>query len=263
MSRIHAADSKEATVVFVMEGRVIVGIGDKEICTVYSGEMFFLSVKQNFFVEIKDEDSYALSTVLDLKDCLNGYCSIEELIPYYKPEPNLAILKVKPRLRQYLLLLDGYLSDGYLSKELMEVKKQEFIHHLFVYYSLEEIASFLNPFLDKDLNFKEFVLVNYQKANSVTELAKMANYSTSGFIKKFKRTFGCPPLNWIIAQRVSIVSKELSTGKAIKEVAMDNGFSSYEHFCRFCKLYIGSTPAEIRTGKKGKRTESWSYRRNR
>ena len=252
-------DSRDAIIVFVMEGRVVVGMGDRELYTRHSGEMFLLSAKQDYFVEIRDEDSCAISTILDLKNCMSGCFSLEELQPLYKPGLNQVVLEIKPRLKQYLLLLSGYLSDGILSKDLAEIKKQEFICQLFTYYTSEEVASLLNPFLDKDLNFKEFVLKNHQSAKNVIELARMANYSTSGFIKRFKQTFGCPPHSWMIAQRASVILKELSAGKSIKEVAMDNGFSSYEHFCRFCKRYFGATPAEIRTGEKGKKRETWLY----
>ena len=258
-NRIDTVNSKDAIMVFVIEGEVVVGIEDREIYTIHSGEMFLLPTKRNYFVEVRGEDSSAISSIFELKNCLNEYFPIRELLPYYKPEPDLVILKIKPRLKQYLLLLDGYLSDDHLSKELIDIKQQEFACHLFIYYSPEEVASLLSPFLDKDLNFREFVLRNFKDAKSVVELAKIANYSTSGFIKRFKRTFNCSPQNWMVAQRASIILKELSIGKTIKEVAMDNGFSSYEHFCRFCKRHLGATPAEIRTGRKGEKTESRHY----
>jgi AraC-type DNA-binding domain-containing proteins len=263
MNRIDMLSSRDAIIVFVSEGRAFVGSNNRDIYTVHSGEMFLLPANQDYFFEVRDDNSYVISTVFDLKSYQNEYFSIKELQPYYKPESDPAILKIKQRLKQYLLLLDGYLSDGHLSRELMEIKKQEFVCHLFVYYSPEEVAALLNPFLDKDLNFKEFVSNNFRKSKNVIELAKMANYSTSGFIKRFKRTFNCSPQNWMIAQRASIVLKELSSGKTIKEVAIDNGFSSYEHFCRFCKRHLGATPAEIRTGKKGEKTEARYYRLDR
>ena len=258
MNRISMIDSKNEIIVFVPQGSITVGFEDRCI-TVHSGEMFILPANQNYFVEIRDEDSRAISTIFNpnncLNECLSGLESLRdmELKPDRAPELNLSVLKMNQRIWQYVTLLEGYMSDGNLPDVLIEMKQREFICLLFNYYTKEEVSQFLSSISGEDLGFRKLMEQNYRNVKNVAELASIANYSTSGFIKKFNRIFGCSPQSWISARRASAIQRELFAGKAIKEVAMDNGFCSYEHFCRFCKRHLGLTPAQIRTGTKRQR----------
>lgn len=87
---------------------------------------------------------------------------------------------------------------------------------------------------------------NYLKVNNVQELAAMANYSTSGFIKKFQKYFDDSPYHWIQKQKAKQIYMEISRKvKSLQEIATEYNFSSYQHFASFCKIHFGLPPTEI------------------
>jgi AraC-like DNA-binding protein len=92
----------------------------------------------------------------------------------------------------------------------------------------------------------KIVMNNYYNAKNVKDLAKYANYSTSGFIKKFQKCFNDSPYEWMQKQKAKKISVEIIRGiKSLQEIASEYNFSSYQHFSVFCKAQLGSTPTEI------------------
>jgi AraC-like DNA-binding protein len=127
-----------------------------------------------------------------------------------------------------------------------ELKRQEFFYLLFNYYQKQDLARFLHCILSKDIQFEKFVMTNYSNAKNVQELAKSANYSASGFIKKFQKCFNDSPYKWMQKQKAKQISIEINRGqKSLQEIASEYKFSSYQHFSVFCKTQLGSPPKEI------------------
>jgi AraC-like DNA-binding protein len=87
---------------------------------------------------------------------------------------------------------------------------------------------------------------NYLNINNIQELAELANYSTSGFIKKFQRCFNEAPYGWIQKQKAKQIAIDIKQGaKSLQEIAGDYKFSSYQHFSSFCKKQFGFPPTEL------------------
>ena len=79
----------------------------------------------------------------------------------------------------------------------------------------------------------------------------MANYSTSGFIKKFTRSFNESPYKWISHYKANRILYEINAErKPLKEIYTAYKFSSMPHFISFCKKQYGLTPGKIRKDKK-------------
>ncbi|MDR2868431.1 MAG: helix-turn-helix domain-containing protein [Bacteroidales bacterium] len=62
-------------------------------------------------------------------------------------------------------------------------------------------------------------------------------------MKKFNNNFGESPYQWIQKQKakqiyIDIINKK----KSLKEITSDYNFSSYQHFVKFCKEYLGFPP---------------------
>jgi AraC-like DNA-binding protein len=165
------------------------------------------------------------------------------------PHKNTAVttLLLKGRLPEFIRLLAGYLLDQVQLEPLYEALKQELFLLLKLYYTKDELACFFRPVLSKDLLFSDFVLKNCLKVNSVEALATLAHYSTSGFIKKFRRYFNESPYKWILHYKAKRILQDIQISrKPLKEIAEQYGFSSQSYFYSFCKKHYGKSPSELR-----------------
>ena len=143
-------------------------------------------------------------------------------------------------------MLDSYLKEGIYSTNLFELKRQELFYLFFYYYSKSDLVQFLDCVLSRDIQFKNLVVSNYLHTKDVQELAKLANYSTSGFIKKFQKCFNDSPYKWMQKQKAKQIAVEIYQGiKSLQEIANEYNFSSYQHFSVFCKTQLGAPPTAI------------------
>lgn len=235
---------------FVKEGSMNVSLNHVINEKVHKQEIIFIppnSISEISFLE----DSYVLIIYFRFQVNLCECFSMTQLYPYKKEDSGkdgLCILKFNRQIADYINLLDLYMQDGINCIRLYEMKKQEIFLLLRAYYEKELLASFFAPILDKeDMQFKNFVLQKCLHAKNVQDLAYMANYSTSGFIKKFTRCFDESPYRWISKFKADRILHELKTNvKSFKEIATEYNFSSMPHFVDFCKKQFGTTPTEIR-----------------
>ncbi len=150
----------------------------------------------------------------------------------------------------YISLLDDYLQHGPFDTTFLALKKQELFYLLFNCYSQDELSMLFHPLLGEDLIFKEFIQTHFLKVRSVNELASLAHYSTSGFIKRFRRCFNESPYRWIARKKSERICSDIISGRlSFQEIAYQYKFSSYARFVDFCKTQIGFLPSEISEGK--------------
>lgn len=165
-------------------------------------------------------------------------------------EPDLSYLEINKVLGDYLKSLDRYISDGLRCFFFHEIKIKELFYILRGYYSKEQLYAFFYPLLSNDISFSDFIQKNYQKVKTVKELADIANYSLSGFVKRFKKVFGVSAYHWINEQKATLIYREINERtKTLKEISFEYGFSSPAHFNDFCKNHFGETPGNIRKNK--------------
>lgn len=126
-----------------------------------------------------------------------------------EPENSFNLLDIKDEVSYFLKGLKACLSDGLRCRYYFELKMKEFFFLIRAYYTTEELARFFYPLLSNDTSFSEFVYNNYSKVKTVQELASLSNYSHSGFIKRFKKTFGVPAYQWIKQQKASRILHEI------------------------------------------------------
>ncbi len=100
--------------------------------------------------------------------------------------------------------------------------------------------------LPPDERFRQTVFDCWNEVKTVAELATRTNYSTSGFIKRFKRIFGESPYRWMSHRKAAAILADITEGNTpLKEVAARYNFSSYQHFADFCKTQYGVPPTRI------------------
>ena len=232
---------------FVQTGSVCFKINGIETHSVLSQEMVMAQI-DNLYEITMLEQTHLIICHVPLEAWYTEQKWIEGLIPDDKKDfpETFFKLPVKKMILRFFSLVDHYLKDGMRIPIFYKLKREELFFLLFHYYPKNDLAQFLQCVLSKDIQFKKFVVSNYLHAGTVKELAKLANYSTSGFIKKFQRCFNDSPYKWMQKQRAKQISIDIYQGiKSLQEIANDYKFSSYQHFSVFCKAQFGASPTTI------------------
>lgn len=92
---------------------------------------------------------------------------------------------------------------------------------------------------------------HFGESLSVSKLAERVGYSTAYFTKKFKKTFGTTPIDYIANIKVGYAKLWLSEGnKSIHAIAEDLGFCDASYFSNFFKMKTGLYPVYYRKKRK-------------
>jgi AraC-like DNA-binding protein len=236
----------EPIIYFVIKGRIHLLINDMEKYIIYPQEMFMIPEDSSYSIKTS-EQVYLMSCRMPVESLFSEQILIDELIPQFENIQNqFTKLPIKKTISRYLALLNNHMRDGLNSNIFYELKRHELFLLLFAYYTKKELAELLYSILSKNIQFKKFVMNNYLSVKNVQELAALANYSTSGFIKKFQKYFNESPYQWMQKQKAKQILIEINRGvKSLQEIANEYKFSSYQHFAGFCKSQLGFPPTEI------------------
>ena len=174
----------------------------------------------------------------------------------------------------YITLNPGPKNDilGILQKIMREHEKQESWNDFLIYLLLLEMFVHLsrtvkreweNDSRYKSMNLteslyaaKEYIMQNYNKELSLSDIAKYVYLSESYFAHSFKALFGTSPKNFILKVRIE-KAKEilLKTDMKISEVAASVGFLSQHRFNYIFKKMENLTPLKYRKEYKDKVVE--------
>lgn len=232
-------------IAFVMEGSLSVTLKGCYNKIARKGEGFLVPPGMPYRGEAL-EDLRLVKCMFNMNTLLVAGCPIDQLLLLCKEvKYDFNLLTISPRLQEYLNLMDGYIVDNALdTRSFYNHKKEELFYLLFTRYPLQEIASFLYPIIGEDLGFREFVFGNCLKVKTLDELASLAHYSTSGFVKKFRRHFGESPYKWILRYKAGCIRGDiLSRNFSLQEISHKYNFSSYPVFVEFCKTQLGDIPS--------------------
>ena len=128
-----------------------------------------------------------------------------------------------------------------------ELKQKEILYYLRVSYLKEELYAFFAPILNSDAAFSSLIYQHYESTKSLEKLAKITNYSMSGFKRKFAKVFGIPPAQWMKREKAKKIYHEINcTSKPFKDLAEEYEFSSPAHFDKFCKRMYSASPGTLR-----------------
>lgn len=127
------------------------------------------------------------------------------------------------------------------------LKQAELANLLFGYCSKRLLAGMFYPVAVRQVEFREFVLQNYQTISSLSEFSYKAGCSLSVFKRRFKEYFDESPGAWILKQKAQAVKVQLSDHtRSFSEIMQENGFSTCAGFNKFCKAQFGDSPSRIR-----------------
>jgi len=240
--------STDPVIIFIISGSMSLKINDNETFIVFSNEMFMAQYDNSYKITTL-EQTHLLICNASLESWYTEQKWIEGVVLENEESYDYNIfykLSLNKVFTQYLSLMNIYLEENIYSFNFYELKRWEMFFLLHYSYKKEELALFLRCILSNDIQFKKFVVTNFLNAGNVQNLAKIANYSTSGFIKKFKKSFKESPYKWMQKQKAKQISYEINRGiKSLKEISNEYNFSSYQHFSVFCKAQLGAPPTTI------------------
>ncbi|WP_295940615.1 helix-turn-helix transcriptional regulator [uncultured Alistipes sp.] len=162
-----------------------------------------------------------------------------------------SLLKMNTELWKFVGDMTSMLAKDMRCKHYYNIKVQELLALLRIFYTKEQLHDFFYYILSPDTVFSEFVNANWLKCNSVQGLASAINLSPQHFSKKFKTVFKTAPGKWLAQEKARCVLDEIQNGKkTFQQISSDYGFTAVPNFYRFCKAMFGETPQDIRSKKK-------------
>jgi AraC-like DNA-binding protein len=244
--QLHLIDKYFNHFVFLLEGEVMVSCNEFRNHLCREGEMIFIAQDAESTSETLTEVRYVLLS-FDNQFTLCDQLALESLQSNDKRPAIFNKLDVRPPLQLVLDSVLFYLEHKIQCRHLHAIKQKELFLIFRAFYSKEEMARFLAPMLNKNLDFKAFVLQHYQEVKTVEELAAMCKLSVRSFNRKFNEFFGDSPYSWMLKQKSRHIKTRLADGKTtFGSIIKEYGFSSPAHFTTYCKKQFGESPSRLR-----------------
>ena len=93
----------------------------------------------------------------------------------------------------------------------------------------------------------EKIKADFNQSLKIDELASLVNMSTSTFLRRFKKNFNMPPVQYIRDVRLNTVcSMLLETNKTISDITYETGFCDQSYLTREFKKMTGLSPSDYR-----------------
>ena len=86
----------------------------------------------------------------------------------------------------------------------------------------------------------------FNEALTLTDVAEDVNVHPVHLSREFKREFGWTVGDYVRRLRVDFVRRQLSTGAALADLALQAGFADQSHLTRVFKRLTGQTPHQLR-----------------
>lgn len=245
--------SKKNAVFFVLEGSISISFGKIVDKVVNAGEIFLLPAYMEI-TEVAKTEARLFQFNLPITFSFCDHFSLEMLYHDSKKQKNKQttthILKINERIEAYInSFLPCLEEDGLQCNFFLELKIKEFFFLLRAYIPKDDLIAFFTPMLSDDMEFYNLILNKSQSAKTAKELARLANYSLTGFEKRFKKVFGTSAHKWMKKQLAANIYHEIRCStKTFMEISDAFDFSSSAHFSNFCKSIFGLTPKAIRKG---------------
>jgi len=236
---------------FLLRGKINISYENEENNVIEEGTFLLFSDRHKFTINAEEDSSVVVVSMhskikfchhftLELLNKINEDHMGKDL-PF--PHP----FKANEIIYDYLNSIVKTMSNGLKCTLFHELKQKELLYYLITYYPKKDLAAFFAPLFSHDFQFAKMVHDNYESVKNIEDLAARANYSLSGFKKRFIKVFGISPRHWIENEKAKKIYHEINcTQKTLKEIAIEYEFSSESHFNKFCKRAYQMSPSALR-----------------
>jgi len=241
--------SEYTVLCFVLAGAI--NLTSKKVLNmqVKKEEMALIPLRSPSLIQAK-EDSIILKIKLKINISFCDHLPFDLFLEEYgdvKDNLDIGILPPNKRITDFAHAVNDFVADGLKCSFFFEIKIRELLYLIRVYYDKKVVSGFFSPIFCNDITFSNKIYENIDKVRTIKELAKIINYSPSGFEKRFKKVFTVSPYVWLQEQKSKKIYHEINcTKKTFSELAYEFGFSSPAHFSNFCKKYFGDSPGQLR-----------------
>lgn len=242
-------------IVFLLKGRMRFSYGAFYNYPIEEKQMLFLPANHDFILCTDDQAEILIMRLSQkvifcecylLESLANQTFKFQELIMQDEDEKPF-LLYINKSLEHYLNGLLIYINAGLRCRYYFETRIKELFYLLRAFYRKEDLARFFKDILSSDTCFSQFVMNNYHKYRTLSDMARDMGMSLSNIEKLFSRVFKMSGYKWMNQQKANKVYHALCTENTpFKELAVRFGFSSASSLNDFCKNMLGETPGVIR-----------------
>lgn len=233
-------------ILFVKTGSLQIEDGVGNVKEVVAHQCVCLGRGMGYVVTSTDQTHVVMLALLQRLE----FCE-QDIYDREKPHDTVVAMDSMPMLTTHPSV-EGLLSNLFEIRELGEciryqrLKTSELFMMVKVLYTPSEHAYFFQSMIQSQDNFCVFVCNNYDKAESVADLAALAGVSLSVFKRRFAEHFNDSVYHWMMRQKALKVFGDIRDGENNTKVLMDKyNFKYYTQFSRFCKNYLQATPAQL------------------
>jgi AraC-like DNA-binding protein len=234
------------SVLFFLKGNFVIDCNRFANRQFMAGEMVLVAKSSPLRITV---EAYSQMLVLsfDALNNISGYDQLLALRPLCKEIIyNFTPMPIQLPLNNLLNISIHCLKNNMGEQSLYDMVLYNFLFLLKVYYTREEIVKLLYPIMGKEPDFKDFVMQNYTKVGSLSELIERSSQCRTTFLGKFKEEFGTTAKQWLNDQlRQRILWKIREPGVRVKELIAECNFESRAQFYRFFKQQFNCTPKEL------------------
>lgn len=239
--------SEETTLLFCRQGALCLSSFRQENFLLFENQVLLLLPGEEIRVYTKETSSFLAWRMNDIIPFFE-YLDMEASGRLFEANNAcMEALEANKHISGMFISLFSLIEEGFYSRDYVEGKFRELLILLRLFYSKELLSRFFNPLCGVDYSFKKKILQNHNQVRTVEELASCVNLSRSGFHQYFKKAVGKSPSRWMKEEKARHIFSELTlTSKSIKEIWIEQGFSSASYFNQFCWKYLGNSPSRIR-----------------
>lgn len=200
------------------------------------------------YFKFMNQSSHALSEV-----------SLEDFINFVSGKDSGAFIKLKVSQKNDIIVLLNRILKEKVSDQLgSDLLNYLMLMELFVLISRALKAEWENSIKNKSPKIKElmhsaiqFVLNNYEREISITDIAKYVFLSPSYFTRAFKEDTGLSPMQYLLNIRIKRSCELLAeTDLKVGDIAHSVGFSNQQRFNDMFKKQTNMTPMQYRNSSK-------------
>ncbi len=121
-----------------------------------------------------------------------------------------------------------------------------------LFYTLYHLCRITSPLrrqksLDKTKTILKFIENNYMHKITIAQIAQVAEFSESHFMRYFKDTMGTSFIDYLKEYRLTMAARMLLVSEAsVLSIAEEVGFDNLSYFNRAFKIEYGMTPSQYR-----------------
>lgn len=223
-------------------------------CFEKNGVLHELGEHMGFFIRVPDESRYYLPEGSDIAwEFIYLHFDGEAAVPFIKRLEALGgspfCLPLSSEPVNAALMMQRRMMEGYRPKP---YEGGEFLYH-FLGSLMRELAA---PSDRKGNSLIEgavkIIESEYQTLESIDALALRLGVSPAHLTRSFKQETGTLPVRFLTQRRLqAAIFDLLNTGDTLEAIAMRNGFSCGNYFCKVFRSHVGETPTEYRSRRKG------------